>query len=442
MASTTIQFNLNPFGGLRSLRRRVIARGLWLGLILLAALVAFELFNFATTEFALQTLFGERDALGVATWASVLAIAFCGIDFAGLSRLFTPETGRKEPKEVWLLTGAWFLGASMNAIMTWWAVGSALSANPNLGNDLLSRQDILLYGPIFIAALVWLTRILIIGTFAFAGDHIFSTAERYGNVVDGLARPSGRIRTERADRGHDGGGNWFKRNVARRLPRSQPRAMPQRTPAPALSSRNEPLASSSYARAADSSSERRVYGAQRSFFGRGAGEDDAADGGLFGRRRGAESRPSPAPARSIAAPAPAYASAAREAYTPPTQRTAPAAQMAQVSPSSAEPASSYTSTWGTSRSESTSRSERPARPEPARAASAAPSFGSAASSASSNASTSGRASTVRTVGSAFTRDPRSATHATTTTVAADDPEDRRAGTARHASNELEYVDLD
>ena len=92
MASTTIQFNLNPFGGLRSLRRRVIARGLWLGLILLAALVAFELFNFATTEFALQTLFGERDALGVATWASVLAIAFCGIDFAGLSRLFTPET--------------------------------------------------------------------------------------------------------------------------------------------------------------------------------------------------------------------------------------------------------------------------------------------------------------------------------------------------------------
>ena len=317
----------------------------------------------------------------------------------------------------------------MNAIMTWWAVGSALSANPALGNDLLSRQDILLYGPIFIAALVWLTRILIIGTFAFAGDHIFSTAERYSNVVDGLARPSGRIRTEHDDRGRDGGGNWFKRNVARRLPHSQPRAMPQRTPAPALTSRNEPLASSSYARAADANSDRRVYGAQRSFFGRGAGEDDREDGGLFSSRRSVEtprrpeSRPSPAPERSITAPAPAYASAAREAYTPPTQRTAPAAQMAQVSRSSAEPAPSYTATWA--RRGRSCSPERPMRPEPARAASAAPSFGSATSnttsSAASSASGSGRASTVRTVGSAFTRDPRPTTHATTTTVAADDP---------------------
>lgn len=191
MATITFTSNPNIFGRLRLFKQRVTARGLWFGLILLVALVAFELFNFSTTEFALFTLFGDRDALGVATWASVLAIAFCGIDFAGLSRLFTPETGRKEPKEIWLLTGAWFLGAAMNAVMTWWAVGSALAANPNLGNEIASRADILHYGPLLIAGLVWLTRILIIGTFAFAGDHIFSTAEQVGSssVVDGMARP-------------------------------------------------------------------------------------------------------------------------------------------------------------------------------------------------------------------------------------------------------------
>lgn len=256
--ATTIELNPNLFTSMRNFRHRIRARGLWFGLILLGALVAFELFNFATTEFALQTLFGARDALGVATWAKVLAIAFCGIDFAGLARLFTPETGRKEPKEIWLLTGAWFLGASMNALMTWWGVGSALSENPALGNELLTRQDVLLYGPIFIAVLVWVTRILIIGTFAFAGDHIFTTADRRATgYVEGTARPVGRSESH----SHEERRGLFGRGESR--------AVPKPSSAPAL---GQPLASSSYARAADTSGERRVYDASRSLFGRGAGE--------------------------------------------------------------------------------------------------------------------------------------------------------------------------
>jgi hypothetical protein len=159
-----------PFGRTRFTLRR----GIGGFLIMLAALVAFEMFNFSTTEYALATFFGGHDALGMASWATVLSIAFCGIDFAGLSSLFTPQTDwRKEPKTIWMLTGAWFLGAAMNAIMTWWAVTSALSENPVLGNELVSRQQILEIVPVFVAALVWLTRVMLIGSIATTGDHVF-----------------------------------------------------------------------------------------------------------------------------------------------------------------------------------------------------------------------------------------------------------------------------
>jgi hypothetical protein len=160
-------------------RRLELRRGAaWL-LILVAALVAFELFNFSTTEYALGTFFGARDALGLGTWASVLAIAFCGIDFAGLSRLFTPATEwRREPKEVWLLTGAWLLGALMNAAMTWWAVASALSDHPLPGNALVPPGQVIQIVPVFVALLVWLTRVMLIGSLSTAGDRLRAAAPR------------------------------------------------------------------------------------------------------------------------------------------------------------------------------------------------------------------------------------------------------------------------
>ncbi|MBN2471659.1 MAG: hypothetical protein JXN59_13140, partial [Anaerolineae bacterium] len=157
--------------------RLTLQRGLTWFLIMILALVAFELFNFSTTEYALNSFFGPHDALGLASWATVLALAFCGIDFAGLSRLFTPTADwRREPREVWFLTLAWLLGAAMNAIMTWWAITSALSENPALGNELVTRQQIMRIVPVFVAALVWLTRIMLIGSLATLGDQLFGRA--------------------------------------------------------------------------------------------------------------------------------------------------------------------------------------------------------------------------------------------------------------------------
>ena len=93
--------------------------GLLFGVLILAALLAFELFNYSTTDYALRDLLGNLQFAGI-PWATILAIAFCGMDFAGIARLFTPEQGADEPKEVWYLFGAWLLAATMNAVLTWW----------------------------------------------------------------------------------------------------------------------------------------------------------------------------------------------------------------------------------------------------------------------------------------------------------------------------------
>jgi hypothetical protein len=151
-------------------RTQPLPRQLVIGGILLVALLAFEIFNFDTTRYALRNLLGDV-SFATLQWATILAVAFCAIDFAGLIRLFTPDDGNGMPKEVWYLMGAWLLGATMNAMMTWWAVSLTL-LNHDLGNEVLSREQLLHTVPIFVAVLVWLTRILFIGALTVASEQI------------------------------------------------------------------------------------------------------------------------------------------------------------------------------------------------------------------------------------------------------------------------------
>jgi hypothetical protein len=144
--------------------------------ILIVFLLAFEVFNYSTTDFALTDLLGDLTFLTL-RWATILSIAFCGMDFAGLARLFTPEKGRDEKLEIWYLTGAWFLAATMNAMLTWWGVSIALLNHQSLGNEVLSRDKLLAIVPVFVAVLVWLIRILLIGTFSMAGERLFAQTE-------------------------------------------------------------------------------------------------------------------------------------------------------------------------------------------------------------------------------------------------------------------------
>lgn len=171
-------------------KRYPVRRGAVFGLILLGALLAFEAFNYSTTDFALTDLLGENLTFAGVRWATILSLAFCGIDFAGIARLFTPEQGREEPSEVWYLFAAWLLAAMMNATLTWWGVSVAIRNHQTLAGSLLSSETLFTAIPVFVAVMVGLIRIMIIGSFSLAGGRLFSFDETRPSMINAAMRSS------------------------------------------------------------------------------------------------------------------------------------------------------------------------------------------------------------------------------------------------------------
>lgn len=169
----SLSFRLLPF-----LQGTAHRRGLIFGVIILCALLAFEVFNYSSTFFALSDILGNL-SMGPVKWATMLAFAFCAIDFAGIARIFTPEQGADEPKEVYYLFGAWFLAAAFNAILTWWGVSVAIVSHASAsGGAVVSTATMTKVVPIFVSAMILLVRVMIIGTFSLAGDRLFTTDAR------------------------------------------------------------------------------------------------------------------------------------------------------------------------------------------------------------------------------------------------------------------------
>jgi hypothetical protein len=139
------------------------------GLIIVVALMFFEIFNYSTTHFALKDLLGEQKFIGI-PWATFLSIAFCMVDFAGISQMFTPEQGSEEPREIWYLFGAWMLAATMNAALTWWGVSMAIVNHSIASSAFIDPAKIIKVVPIFVAILVWVIRVLVIGSISSVGS--------------------------------------------------------------------------------------------------------------------------------------------------------------------------------------------------------------------------------------------------------------------------------
>jgi hypothetical protein len=212
----SLNFQILPF-----LKKTALRRGAIFGAILVTALLAFEVFNFGTTSFALKDMLGDLKFAGL-SWATILAFAFCGIDFAGVARLFTPEQGRDEPAEVYYLFGAWLLAAAFNAMLTWWGVSVAIMNHTAAGGSLLGQATMIKMVPIFVAAMVWLVRVLIIGTFSVAGERLFSLAENHAGQSSYRNQPAQ---------------GYY--NPAPK-PQSQPYQQPYRAPQPSMTSSQMP----------------------------------------------------------------------------------------------------------------------------------------------------------------------------------------------------------
>lgn len=185
-----LNINLTPF-----LKNAALKRGAIFGTILVCALLAFELFNFGTTSFALQDVLGDLKFAGM-RWATILAFAFCAIDFAGIARIFTPEQGRDEPAEVYYLFGAWLLAAGFNAMLTWWGVSIAIQNHSAQGGTLVGQETMLKIAPIFVASMVWLVRVLLIGTFSVAGERLFTMADSAYRNQPTYSAPQSKVRPD------------------------------------------------------------------------------------------------------------------------------------------------------------------------------------------------------------------------------------------------------
>ena len=149
--------------------------------IFILALAAFEAFNFSTTDFALSDLLGDLRFAGI-RWATLLSIAFCGIDFAGIARLFAAPTEDEEPRTVWFMFGAWILAATMNAILTWWGVVMAMQTHPVLSAGVVDASFVTRVVPIFIALMVWVIRILLVATLSRKSERLLKKAVAPGKA--------------------------------------------------------------------------------------------------------------------------------------------------------------------------------------------------------------------------------------------------------------------
>lgn len=144
-----------------------VRSGMVYGLIIVMAMIAFESFNYATTAYALRDLLGDLSFAGI-PWATFLAMAFCGLDFAGIASLITQPGNRQANRDSWYLFGAWLIAGTVNAALTWWGVSIALTNHAMSSSAFVSTTTLVKMVPIFVAIMVWIIRVLIIGSLSTA----------------------------------------------------------------------------------------------------------------------------------------------------------------------------------------------------------------------------------------------------------------------------------
>ena len=135
-------------------------------LIMIAALIAFEVFNFSTTDFALREMLGGN-SMGALRWSTILALAFCGMDFAGIASLLSGSAD-KNNRASWYMLGAWVVAATMNAGLTWWGVSVTLYNQPADSIMVLDPLTFVTVIPVLVSLGVWIIRIMIIASLIYA----------------------------------------------------------------------------------------------------------------------------------------------------------------------------------------------------------------------------------------------------------------------------------
>ena len=137
--------------------------------VIVMALAAFEIFNFSSTDFALQDILGSQGN-GLLPWATILSLAFCGMDIAGIARILTSQNEDGREKSSWYLLGAWVLAAAMNTGLTWWGISVVIYNQPAHAVMIVDPMTYVTLVPVIGAVIVWVMRVLMIGSLVSSFD--------------------------------------------------------------------------------------------------------------------------------------------------------------------------------------------------------------------------------------------------------------------------------
>jgi len=137
------------------------------GLFFILALLLFELFNFSSTQYALTDILGDSFSFHGLGWATLLALGFCLMDFAGVARIFTRETDmKKESPIIARIFMTWMIAAGINATLTWWSVSEAIQIRQAANISIVHSEGIIKVIPVFVAVAIWGIRVLLIRNFS------------------------------------------------------------------------------------------------------------------------------------------------------------------------------------------------------------------------------------------------------------------------------------
>jgi hypothetical protein len=150
--------------------------------VIILALAAFEYFNFSTTDFALQDILGNHGS-GLMAWSTILSLAFCGMGIAGIAKILASPKDDTGNKSSWYLLGAWVIAAAMNAGLIWWGISVAIYNQPAHAVMIIDPMTYVTVVPVLVAVIIWVIRVLIIGTLVTSFDLVLKGSEQQRKPV-------------------------------------------------------------------------------------------------------------------------------------------------------------------------------------------------------------------------------------------------------------------
>jgi len=124
----------------------------FLGVILFIVWVAFELFNYTVTNAGLDQMLSGMSIAGVISYATILAISFCGIDLACVC----VEYNIHNDKSANYLVAAWSLAAIMNALIHVFFITEVAGKNVNIVVAMIIALFVLGVRALIFGLTVWL----------------------------------------------------------------------------------------------------------------------------------------------------------------------------------------------------------------------------------------------------------------------------------------------